>query len=117
MIFFLNPPKENEVLNCAEAGVLGVLPGIIGTMQANETIKLLTGIGKPLINRLLTYNALNNQLYEVELSARQETRSLIPENKDAFKEMDYDWLCGSTGEQYEIDHNFLMIYLQQVILM
>ena len=102
---FPQPPKENEVLNCAEAGVLGVLPGIIGTMQANETIKLITGIGKPLINRLLTYNALNNQLYEVELFPRQETRSLIPENKEAFKEMDYDWLCGSAGEQYEIDYD------------
>lgn len=103
---FPHPHKENEVLNCAEVGVLGVLPGIIGTMQANETIKLITGIGKPLINFLLTYNALNNQLYEVELLARQETRSLIPENKDDFRKTDYDWLCGSTVEQYEIDHNF-----------
>jgi sulfur-carrier protein adenylyltransferase/sulfurtransferase len=103
---FPHPPKENEVLNCAEAGVLGVLPGIIGTMQANETIKLLTGIGKPLINRLLTYNVLNNHLYEVELFSRPETRSLIPENKEAFMETDYDWLCGSTDEQYEIDYHF-----------
>ena len=101
---FPHPPKETEVLNCAQAGVLGVLPGIIGTMQANETIKLLTGIGNPLINRLLNYNALNNQLYEVELFARKETRLLMPENKDAFKQMDYDWLCGSTEEQYEIDN-------------
>ena len=103
---FPHPPKENEVLNCAQAGVLGVVPGIIGTMQASETIKLIIGIGKPLINRLLTYNALNNQWYEVELFARHETRSLIPENKDAFKKMDYDWLCGSIVEQYEIDNNF-----------
>jgi len=58
---FPYPPKDTEVLNCAEAGVLGILPGIIGTMQANETIKLITGIGKPLINRMLTFNALNNQ--------------------------------------------------------
>ena len=49
---FPTPPKDDEVLNCAEAGVLGVLPGIIGTMQANETIKLITGIGKPLINTI-----------------------------------------------------------------
>ena len=57
---------------------MGVLPGIIGTMLANETIKLITGIGEPLINQLLTYNALNNQVYELNLSARKETRSLIP---------------------------------------
>jgi adenylyltransferase/sulfurtransferase len=62
---FPDPPKEGEVLNCAEAGVLGVLPGIIGTMMANETIKLLTGIGDSLINQLLTYNALNNQVYQL----------------------------------------------------
>ena len=108
---FPYPPKENEVLNCAEAGVLGVLPGIIGAMQANETIKLITGIGQPLINRLLTYNALNNQVYELELSPMHETRSLRPQNKDAFEKMDYDWLCGSTVEQYEIDQNFFDVLL------
>ncbi|HEY2720771.1 MAG TPA: HesA/MoeB/ThiF family protein [Chitinophagaceae bacterium] len=100
---FPGPLKENEVLNCAEAGVLGVLPGIIGTMQANETIKLITGIGTPLINRLLTYNALNNHVYELELNTRQETRSLIPEDENAFLQMDYDWLCGTGDVPYEID--------------
>ncbi len=103
---FPHPPKENEVLNCAEAGVLGVLPGIIGAMQANETIKLITGIGKPLINRMITYNALNNQLYEVELSARPETRSLIPENKTAFENTNYDLLCSSAIDMHEIDFTF-----------
>lgn len=103
---FPHPPKENEVMNCARAGVLGVLPGIIGTMQANETIKLVTGIGKPLINRLLNYNVLNNQMYELELLARKETPSLIPTNRDAFEKTDYDWLCGSTIDEYEIDTIF-----------
>jgi sulfur-carrier protein adenylyltransferase/sulfurtransferase len=103
---FPHPLSENEVMNCATAGVLGVLPGIIGTMQANETIKLLTGIGKPLINRMLTYNALNNQIYELELSARPQTRSLIPADKNAFEKTDYDWLCKATKEAYEIDHIF-----------
>jgi sulfur-carrier protein adenylyltransferase/sulfurtransferase len=100
---FPHPPKENEVLNCAEAGVLGVLPGIIGTMQANETIKLITFIGKPLINRLLTYNALNNQMYEVELSANPETRALIPKDKTAFEQTDYDWFCSAAIDPQEID--------------
>ena len=92
---FPDPPKEDEVLNCAEAGVLGVLPGIIGTMMANETIKLITGIGEPLINQLLTYNALNNQVYELNLSARKETRSLIPKDEAEFLKTDYEWLCAS----------------------
>ena len=100
---FPNPPKEDEVLNCAEAGVLGALPGIIGTMMANETIKLITGIGEPLTNQLLTYNALNNQVYQLTLSARKETRSLIPGNEAAFLQMDYVWLCSSHITQAEID--------------
>jgi sulfur-carrier protein adenylyltransferase/sulfurtransferase len=100
---FPQPPKDDEVLNCAEAGVLGVLPGIIGTMMANETIKLITGIGQPLINRLLTYNALNNQVFELKLTAREETRSLIPASETLFKQMNYEWLCASSPESFEID--------------
>lgn len=103
---FPHPPKENEVPNCSTAGVLGVLPGIIGAMQANETIKLLTGIGEPLINRLLTYSALNNQFYEVELYPGVGTRSLIPSSKEAFMEMDYDWVCGIKDDRYEIESQF-----------
>lgn len=100
---FPDPPKDGEVLNCAEAGVLGVLPGIIGTMMANETIKIITGIGEPLINQLLTYNALNNQVYILNLSARKETRSLIPKNEQEFLQIDYEWLCASPVQQAEID--------------
>jgi rhodanese-related sulfurtransferase len=101
---FPQPPKDDEVLNCEEAGVLGILPGIIGTMMANETIKIITGIGEPLINQLHTYNALNNQVYQVSLSARKETRSLIPENETAFIQTDYEWLCASSSfRKFEID--------------
>ena len=100
---FPQPPKENEVLNCAEAGVLGVLPGIIGTMQANETIKLITGIGKPLINSVLTFNALNNQSYELSLQANPATRSLIPATKKDFESMNYEWLCAAERSPREID--------------
>ena len=92
---FPNPPAENEVLNCAEAGVLGVLPGIIGCMQANETIKLIAGMGELLVNRLLTYNALTNQVYELKLPVNDETDKLIPKNKTEFLNTDYDWLCSS----------------------
>ena len=100
---FPDPPREGDVLNCAEAGVLGVLPGIIGTMMANETIKLITGIGEPLINQLLTYNALNNQVYLLNLSARKETRSLIPKNEKEFLQTDYEWLCAAPVQQNEVD--------------
>jgi sulfur-carrier protein adenylyltransferase/sulfurtransferase len=99
---FPNPPVDGEIANCAEAGVLGVLPGIIGSMQANETIKLLAGMGTPLINRLLTYNALNNQVFELELTAQTGTRNLIPADTEAFEKTDYAWLCGVVENSFEI---------------
>ncbi|MDZ7636663.1 MAG: molybdopterin-synthase adenylyltransferase MoeB [Bryobacterales bacterium] len=53
------PPPPGLVPSCAEGGVLGILPGVVGTLQATETVKLILGIGKPLIGRLMTYNALD----------------------------------------------------------
>lgn len=100
---FPDPPKDGEVLNCAEAGVLGVLPGIIGTMMANETIKLITGIGEALTDQLFTYNALTNQVYILNLSARGDTRSLIPKDEAAFLQIDYEWLCASPVQEAEIN--------------
>ena len=100
---FPEPPREDEVLNCVEAGVIGVLPGIIGTMMANETIKIIAGIGEPLAGRLFTYNALNNQVFVLDLSASKETRSLIPKNKEEFLRTDYVWLCTSSHPELEID--------------
>lgn len=90
---FPDPPSEHEILNCEEAGVIGVLPGIIGTMMAGEAIKLITGIGEALINRLITYNSLNNQFYELQIVPRKETSSLIPLTTEEFIKRDYDWLC------------------------
>ena len=100
---FPHPPKEGEVLNCAEAGVLGVLPGIIGSMMANETIKLITDTGLLLVNKMFTYNTLNNQTYEFELSKRLETASLIPATLQALEETDYEWLCSTATVVNEID--------------
>ncbi len=98
------PPKDDEVLNCADAGVIGVLPGIIGTMMANETIKLITGIGKPLINTILTYNALDNSVYQFNLSLNEEAQHLIPKNENEFLKTNYEWLCSSeTNKNFEID--------------
>lgn len=95
-------PEQHEILNCAEAGVLGVLPGIIGSMQASETIKLITGIGKPLINQLLTYNALNNQvfIFKYEKSSKP---GITPRNETEFLEMNYEDRCVTDNFQFEID--------------
>ncbi|MEA2568590.1 MAG: sulfur-carrier protein adenylyltransferase/sulfurtransferase [Acidobacteriota bacterium] len=68
------PPPPALVPNCAEAGVLGVLPGIIGSLQANEAIKLIAGIGEPLIGRLLLFDALALRFREVRVTKQPHER-------------------------------------------
>jgi len=63
---------DGVVANCAEAGVLGVLPGVLGTLQATEAIKLITGIGTPLSGRLLTYDALEMRFQEFKVERRPD---------------------------------------------
>ena len=69
---FPAPPGEGLVPNCAEAGVLGVLPGVMGTIQATEAIKLIVGAGEPLIGRLLTYDALAMRFDEFSFKRRAD---------------------------------------------
>ena len=66
---FPEPPAPDQAPNCAEVGVLGVVPGIIGLLQANEVLKLILGIGTPLIGRLLIVDALTPSAREIKLSA------------------------------------------------
>ncbi|MGH6858656.1 MAG: molybdopterin-synthase adenylyltransferase MoeB [Phyllobacterium sp.] len=68
---FPTPPPPGLVPACAEAGVLGVLPGVIGSLQATEVIKLITGIGEPLIGRLLLYDALTARFETIRYKARR----------------------------------------------
>ena len=69
---FPEPPADGLVPNCAEAGVLGVLPGVMGTIQATEAIKLIVGAGEPLIGRLLTYDALSMRFGEFRFERRRD---------------------------------------------
>jgi sulfur-carrier protein adenylyltransferase/sulfurtransferase len=73
---FPEPPEPGTVPNCVEAGVLGVLPGLIGTVQATEVIKLLTGIGEPLSGKLLLWNALTMATRTVRLAADPRSRAI-----------------------------------------
>ncbi|MGC0051956.1 molybdopterin-synthase adenylyltransferase MoeB [Brucella pituitosa] len=68
---FPDMPPPGSVPTCAEAGVLGVLPGVIGSLQAMEVIKLVTGIGESLVGRLLLYNALNVRFETIRYKARK----------------------------------------------
>jgi adenylyltransferase/sulfurtransferase len=98
---FSQPPHE-RIFSCAEEGVLGTTTGIIGSMQANEAIKIITGIGKPLINQLMIFNSLTNESFIVEISENKKDYQL-PANENEFKKMNYDWLCSVDSEVEEID--------------
>ena len=86
---FPNPPAPHEIPNCAETGVLGVLPGIIGNLMALEAIKVLSGLGKPLSNKLLLFNSLDTQFQELEINPNPESQSAIPASWNDFHQRDY----------------------------
>ena len=93
---FPEPPPPGSVPSCAEAGVLGVLPGIIGSIQANEALKLLLGIGEPLVGRLLLFDALAMRFREVKLK-RDSGCPLcgdVPTQRDL---VEYDDSCAVTA--------------------
>ena len=92
---FPEPPRNNEVQSCSEAGVIGFVPGIIGTIQAAETVKLITGIGRPLIHQLLLYNALRQETHTISLSKNPASDQFIPKTIGEFILVDYEWLCAS----------------------
>jgi len=88
------------VPNCAQAGVLGVLPGIIGMLQAIEAIKLIVGIGEPLIGRLLHFDALKVTFRELKLRRDPEC-PVCGENPTIVAPIDYDQFC-SAGEDESV---------------
>jgi adenylyltransferase/sulfurtransferase len=100
---FPHPPQDGEVPNCAESGVLGVLPGIIGTFMANEVIKLLAGLGQTLSGTLLTYNALTNDTMQWQLQKRDDSDALVPFTVAALHKKDYAWECGVPSADLEIN--------------
>lgn len=90
---FPTQPGEDEFPNCAEAGVIGVLPGIIGTMQAAELIKLITGIGEGLVNKLLTYNLLRQEIFTVGFQATEVRNYRLPATSAEIAGTDYGDGC------------------------
>jgi len=99
---FPEPPSPGSVPSCSEAGVLGVLPGIIGTLQANECIKIITGIGKPLCNTILSYNSLTNQFYDIVVTPNKNSKFKIPASPTDFLNFNYNRFCGAENIQDEI---------------
>ena len=89
---FPEPPAPGTVPSCAEAGVLGVLPGVIGTLQATEAIKLLSGIGEPLVQRLLSYDALSMRFKSLRIQRRTDC-ALCGDAPSITDAITIDWFC------------------------
>jgi adenylyltransferase/sulfurtransferase len=97
---FPEPPPPGLVPSCAEGGVFGVLPGTIGTLQATEALKILLGIGAPLIGRLLLFDALAASLDEVRLKKNPRCR-ICGEKPEVTALIDYEAFCGVPGHDRE----------------
>lgn len=99
---FRDPPPPGLVPNCAEAGVLGVLPGIVGSIQANEAIKWLTGIGDTLAGRLLLIDALRMEFRSLDIAPDPECAVCGPE-PTVTELIDYERFCGATPDGTETE--------------
>ncbi len=104
------PPPQELIPSCSEAGVMGILPGIIGTIQAAETIKIITKIGSPLNGRLLIFNAL-------KMSFRELTLRSSPENRNINELIDYEKFCSEIKVKNEIDFDIKSISVKKLKLL
>ncbi|MBS2213799.1 molybdopterin-synthase adenylyltransferase MoeB [Carboxylicivirga mesophila] len=94
---FPEPPEAGSVPSCADAGVMGVLPGVIGTLQATEVIKLITGIGQALTGRLLNYDALAMSFNEIKFMKDPDC-PCCGEHPTLTELIDYEIFCGDGGD-------------------
>jgi adenylyltransferase/sulfurtransferase len=95
---FPHPPKENQIPNCNETGVLGVLPGIVGVMMATEAIKHIAGYGKTLKNKLLVYNLLHSSFHEIVLAKHPDANAFIPKTIVELEASNYGFQCAVSEE-------------------
>ncbi len=91
---FPEPPKAGSVPSCSDVGVIGVLPGIIGTQQANEVIKIILEIGTPLSGKLLMYDALNGSSTVLNINRSEEQIQKVLASAIDFENNDYELFCG-----------------------
>jgi adenylyltransferase/sulfurtransferase len=98
------PPPPGLVPSCAEGGVLGILPGVIGLIQATETVKLILGIGQPLVGRLMLYDALGMKFRELKLRRNKEC-PVCGDHPTVTKLIDYQEFCGVPHQPVGAEHN------------
>jgi molybdopterin/thiamine biosynthesis adenylyltransferase/rhodanese-related sulfurtransferase len=118
---FPEPPPPGLVPSCAEGGVLGVLPGTIGSIQATETLKIILGIGEPLVGKLLLYDALDLSFQTVKLHKNPECK-VCGEHPEITGLIDYEAFCGvpahdhdegSAGDEWDITASQLSSRLKE----
>jgi sulfur-carrier protein adenylyltransferase/sulfurtransferase len=90
---FPTPPADGEAANCAESGVIGVLTGVIGSLQAAEAIKVIAHVGRPLSNQLQTFNMLRNEWYSYDLQPLEKTSADMPQTAEEFAVHPYFSVC------------------------
>jgi adenylyltransferase/sulfurtransferase len=93
-----DPPPPGEVPSCAEAGVLGVLPGIVGSIQAVEAIKLILGKGEPLIGRMLMFDAMEMSFRTLNVR-RNSACPLCGDTPSVVELIDYEQFCGMPARE------------------
>lgn len=91
---FPEPPAAGSVPNCSEVGVLGVLPGIIGGLQANEVLKMILGIGQVLSGKLLVYNLLTHVQTILQVAPNAKTIEAVLAKASSFEQQNYEQFCG-----------------------
>ncbi len=111
---FPEPPPPGLVPSCAEAGVLGVLPGIIGCLQASEVIKIITGIGKPLSGKLFLFDAQDFSTRKVKVEKNKDN-PLMGKNPEITELIDYEAFCGipTNGEEEKEESEVPEITVQE----
>lgn len=104
---FPEPPPPGLVPSCAEGGVLGVLPGIVGSLQTNEVIKVITGIGEPLVGRLFLFDALNFETRTLKISKNPDLAPIT-------ELIDYVQFCGMPHEEVSTQSSVKEITVQEL---
>src|SRR5256714_9151573 len=107
------PPPPGLVPSCAEGGVLGILPGLVGLIQATEAIKLIIGKGEPLIGRLLLVDALGMRFRELKLRKNPDC-VVCGKNPSVTKLIDYEEFCGLRGQEKPVSTNSFEITVEEL---
>jgi len=103
---FATPPKEGSVPNCSEIGVLGVLPGIIGTMQANEVLKMILGFDNVLTGKLFCFNAMTSETITLKITKSISEIEKVMSLKELFSNQNFASFCESPVAEISIEEAF-----------